>query len=395
MKIAIIGDGAIGWSIYAELKLIDPHLKIKIFGNNEPSASRAAGAMLNVFSEIDENTFVHSVCREKFNLSVQATKLWPEWAVRHDLPVEFGRTKIVAFNEYDARNIVRIVEGLKCQDQPHLFDPIDHSVTIDEGWINPVSLLSALSRDTPTLPFSDYKSENFDQVIYCAGAYTPNLLKFHVKTYYNHGAGGVFTTEHGLTEVVRTPNRFGSCGINLVPRGTSELYIGASSYVSNSAHYTDTEIYRSFRHIFTQANALVALPITEEYRIVFGPRPMTEDLLPLLGAYDEKTIVYCGTNRNGLTLSPLIAQDAVSRILGGKPMIGDTFSPLRKPTYWIDKAAAIRQTIEGLQNNAVLHNEPEFDFYAAVHKFYETYNIELGIPPELYSVYHRQQQAKH
>ena len=57
MKIGILGNGSIGCA--TALYLADAGHKVLLFGNKkrQGSASKAAGAMLNVFGELENNHF--------------------------------------------------------------------------------------------------------------------------------------------------------------------------------------------------------------------------------------------------------------------------------------------------------------------------------------------------
>ena len=65
MKIGILGNGSIGSA--TALYLADAGHKVLLFGNKkrQGSASKAAGAMLNVFGELENNHFENVALKKK------------------------------------------------------------------------------------------------------------------------------------------------------------------------------------------------------------------------------------------------------------------------------------------------------------------------------------------
>ena len=65
MKIAILGNGSIG--LMSALKLSNDGHKVFLFGdkNKSGSASKAAGAMLNVMAEMEQDQFELSSSKKK------------------------------------------------------------------------------------------------------------------------------------------------------------------------------------------------------------------------------------------------------------------------------------------------------------------------------------------
>lgn len=79
--IVIVGNGISGLAIVFALKNTDNKLQIAIVGPEELNfaASKAAGAMLNVFAEVTTTTLATPTGRHKFEIGMQASQLWPAW----------------------------------------------------------------------------------------------------------------------------------------------------------------------------------------------------------------------------------------------------------------------------------------------------------------------------
>ncbi len=82
--INVVGDGIIAYSIAYELSKRDPSLKIAMTSPSPKrelrSASLAAGAMINVYSELDVNTFESDISIQKLDMAIHSLEMWDEWA---------------------------------------------------------------------------------------------------------------------------------------------------------------------------------------------------------------------------------------------------------------------------------------------------------------------------
>jgi glycine oxidase len=138
----------------------------------------------------------------------------------------------------------------------------------------------------------------------------------------------VFATPAPLRHVV-----FGGGGY-LVPRG-DELLIGATSQETGF----DSRVTEAATTSLS-AVADAVLPGSAPWRPrltrqVAGLRPVTPDLLPIVGADpDQASIVYaCGYSRNGVLLAPLVAQCVTDVVCGVEPGFNlAAFSPARFAT---------------------------------------------------------------
>ena len=74
--VAIIGNGIIGTMIAYRLSKMKNSVALIGPKNRKGSASMAAGAMLNVFGEIDYDIENNDYLKRKINLGILATKKW-------------------------------------------------------------------------------------------------------------------------------------------------------------------------------------------------------------------------------------------------------------------------------------------------------------------------------
>ena len=98
MKIIIIGNGIIGLTTALRLALNSKEGdEIIIIGKKERpnSGTMAAAAMLNSFCEIEADSFKSEIDNIRFEMSYDATKMWPKFVLDH-LEVALGHSCLVA-----------------------------------------------------------------------------------------------------------------------------------------------------------------------------------------------------------------------------------------------------------------------------------------------------------
>jgi len=433
--VVIVGNGILGCAIAYLLSQEVPELKIAIIGDpkREGSASMAAGAMLNVFSEVDENTLCNDIAKERFVYAIQSTSLWKEWAIRlakdSGMPVDYKLgTKIVVRNDSDQEKMDLIVKALNEFNEPYTYPnpgslgmthavsfngleynhtPQHKEITIPgEGWVIPSQLFAAFDKylhkssvhtegdkvsiintEEKTVFTQNYqKTFTYGKLILAAGAYTGELLKnLGVETpRMFYGVGNAFVA-HGnfkQEQVVRTPVRTGTCGIVLVPQN-GHMYVGASSWVTKNPEYYPrfSSIYNISQEALLMNSDLLESKIS---KFLVGHRPITEDGMPLIGELDsiEDIYVVTGTRRDGLHMSPLLAKDTINRLLGYSPIVSETFAPERAPLKTLSLMSAIKQTAKIRRSPfGMLEKEME-----AVEKIYEDKKLDRGVLPELLDI---------
>lgn len=120
----------------------------------------------------------------------------------------------------------------------------------------------------------------------------------------------------GLRHVVYGPRGY------LVPRANTQTVAGTTmENVGFDSNTTDEGLARIRSASEEIAPALSVAPIQTSWA---GLRPLTPDLLPLLGSDPEfPTVIYaCGHSRNGILLAPLTG-DVVADIAAGEPVKHD------------------------------------------------------------------------
>ena len=83
MKIAILGNGAIGTTV--ALKLTEKGHKVDLFGTNDRKggASKAAGAMINCLAEIEQGQFENEILKKRFELTYNSYKKWDSFIKKY------------------------------------------------------------------------------------------------------------------------------------------------------------------------------------------------------------------------------------------------------------------------------------------------------------------------
>ncbi len=366
--IAVVGDGSIGWSTAIKIKLRDPTADVTVYGSANVSASSAAAAMLNVFAEVDENTFKTPSHKTKFELAIQATTFWPHWAQTiNDLcarvkifEINYGTN--VLYTEQDCPNFKRIRAALHEYEEPY----VETSSAIhipNEGWVNSEYLLLGLrwaalkigvKQSDQQVGDIDFENKEliwygpkmivdhvkpYDKLVLAAGAWSYRFMRKLPIQKVSYGQGTSFTVtlqDHDVTEVMRTPVRGNACGLVVVPRSPHTLYIGASFQEVNHLGHPYTQPKLSALHtLIGLAADLVDKRILDArlYDMKTSFRPLTADGLPLIGEIAKDAYVITGTKRDGLHMSPLLAEDMACRVLGDGAeykTITDHFSPLRQ-----------------------------------------------------------------
>ena len=370
----IIGNGILGSAVAFTLRERAPALRIALIGPRDRpgSASQAAGAMLNVFGEVEAGSLAHPLQRYKFALAREALALWPAWhqaiaaaARAPDAPGVAPGTTILRPRENTA-NYTALRAALDEAGEPYaIIDPggiegyrpgaagAAEAIHIPgEGRVNPRRLLALFERlfaaggavspieervASITLGSFDLKSVRLSggatvtapKLLIAAGAESGRLiagipaLRGRVQPlFYGIGAALLFKTSGPAPpHVLRVDHPGFDHGIHLVPQGEGELYVGATSDVAalpeSEARPGRVEALREAAAAhFDQALGSLAP------HVLLGFRPVTADGFPLIGETSVPGLfVLSGTRRDGLHLSPVYARDMADRILGGAGFI--------------------------------------------------------------------------
>lgn len=450
--IIIVGDGILAYSTAFYLFQKNAHLKIALIGCQESSnnsASLSAGAMLSCFSEVTTTTFSNEAKKNKFNMGYQALKDWPQWIddinqySSKKLEIKNGTYVILnsKSGNLDTKNYLSMIQALEnYQESYEEISPEDipginslescrplRSIYLpNEGYINPIEFLETLKE---ILQFHyhleffktgveklNYKNFNIESVtlksgeqffspkiVLATGAYTQTLIDQlpHLKNKIPiilSGVGYALIADNrksSINHVIRTPNRAGSCGLHILPRGENSFYIGATNNVYTAPQTT-------LRLGLTQFLMKCAIEQIDQnfynseiIKWIVGNRPLTIDTFPLIGSTSIKGLyLITGTYREGFHLSPHIAPYIASIILEENDKKENI---LLRPERPFIKMMSIEESIDeyiihyiagcyehGMNLPHFLH-EKEFlnPLRNQILDLYEQIGIDFGLSPEI------------
>ncbi|MCX2968961.1 MULTISPECIES: NAD(P)/FAD-dependent oxidoreductase [Streptomyces] len=401
--VLVVGNGALGLSL--ALVLTRRGQRVGLLGQpHRPWAgSTAAGAMLGSFGEVTTSLVASQYGRQKLELGMKATAMWPEWLAAleaevsgADIKTAEGTTVIlnaIGTSEIDDANFAVIREELDRYEQP--FEDID---PVDLDWVDaePISrplrafqipnehavnsaallerLEAAFVKTGGTLvtelaaevthtgdqvtgvTLANGERLTAGQVVLAAGARTQKLLDTLPvgpripRLVSGYGVSALMRTADGTAprSVIRTPNRSFACGLHVVPRGEGQVYLGATNILSPEPR-VDPEM-RDLVFLLQCAHRQVRRGLwdSEVAKVQVGNRPVSVDGFPLLGEGGMENLwIMTGTYRDGLHLSPLLSQEIAARMLGEEPTVDlDTFTPVRQPLQAWTREQVIQDVVD-------------------------------------------------
>lgn len=410
--VVIVGNGVLGSTTALFLSLADPQLRIGIVGRRARplAASVAAGAMLNLFSEVEPDTLTNAHHRFKFDLGVQAKNLWPahvEWlnglaGADGDLRIQPGTFIInnTRADAFDDRSFDAVVDALTEYRQP--FQQVDPT-TIDgyapapahralraiylpeEGFVPSKRLFrtidAALARrpgiesiDAEVTAIATGREHQLAlssgarltaaKVLVANGAAAqplidaiPDLQRRMPRLFYGVGCGLVLRPPVNLGAVVRTNNRGLACGLHTVPDAADgTCYVGASNFICQyaEAHVRAGSVQTLLRAAIDEINVSWYKAPIEEMRV--GHRPTSADLFPLIGPTSiDGLYVLNGTKRDGLYMSPVYARAMTDAMLSGGACFGGRFAPERDLIVTMTREEGIRKGIAHMWSSGYQH----------------------------------------
>jgi glycine oxidase len=401
--VIVVGNGALGQSL--ALTLARRRIRVAMIGQpHRPwAASAAAGAMLGCFGEVTQSLVSSEYGRAKLELDVRAAKLWPEWSQElaaesggGDVRVANGTTVIlnaVGVPGIDDVNYAAIKRELRRYDEP--FEDVAPE---DADWLDPDPLARPLSAfyipgehavnaelllDELNLAFLraggtvipelavrvEYSRGKVDgvvlasgtrltaaHVVLAAGARSQDLLDTVPDVapsvpplISGYGVSLLVRTKDGTapSSVIRTPNRSFACGLHVVPRKSGEVYVGATNTVTLEPVEMPkiADIHFLFECSIRQVRRNLNGSALSKVQV--GNRPIAMDGYPLLGEAGIAGLwMMTGTYRDGLHLSPLLAREMSSRILGEEPAVDlEVFRPVRKPIQVATREEIVADTV--------------------------------------------------
>lgn len=408
--VLVVGNGSIGSFVACDVIRKYPHFKVGVLGlaSRNNAASAAAGAMANVFAEMEHP---HTSSSEATNgrylqLGIAGSAGWIrflEEISRIDSVVtardtlvflknnassfelaNFEKMVSVAndhevYEDYSVRDFtdeipssansvasVAKIKGEYALDSGQLLSILDNFLAeqkVDLLFANifRINSSSVVSVDTSLGVFTARK------VVVAAGANSANLLGNFPIIPMLQGVGSAYHFKNSKMtmpkifskNVIRTVNRGGAqCGFHIVPRKDC-FYLGAGNYItfpSESHHRLET-----LRYLFqTLEEELIGKDLSYDLvgTLVKGHRPKSIDGLPLVGAFkdNDNIFVATGTNRAGLTWAPKISDEVLRWINNDEPdSLFGGWHPDRNLVSFGTKTEAIEYFIESRTGAAIEH----------------------------------------
>ena len=410
----VVGNGAIGCAVAFELQQREAGAKIALVGqaNRPGSASAAAGAMLNVYAELDAGTLEHPIHRHKFELARRATAKWPNWIAALRSAAPGASCPEIVLGTYILKNMVgdeqdddayRAIKAalIEYQEPFEIVEPsaikgylpsvqgraFEAIYIPGEGLINPRQLFatyqSVFEAGSPvrtvdatavrltvgaagqkTVHLADGAQLSAPKVLLAAGAETrtliasiPEIKDRVLPLFYGVGAALLLKIRgEAPPKVIRTPNRALACGIHMVPQSENTVYIGASNQISPWPEFAPrlTSVQFLAESAMDQLNS--SYYNAELQHTFLGYRPTSADTLPMIGETSVPGLfMLTGTKRDGLHNSPIFAEDMVDRMLGGTGFIDKALAPERKVIPWLSKAEGINLGVRHLRSAGIQH----------------------------------------
>lgn len=422
------------------------------------AASAAAGAMLGAYSEVTATLLQSPAGVAKLKESLQAATLWPDWIAELNefLPpadrLRIRQGSFVVQNSVggmlDSENFDAIrktlieheekfedinpqtIAGLKPWDMARplraMFLPNEGSIESDRllaAYVSAadatgsVSIIddrvlcvqTALSRVEGV---STVRNGNLtaNRVVLANGVQAQGLLdqipelRYRIPRLFSGGGSSLLLDPQWcyggkqaevVAHVVRTPNRSFACGLHMIPRGESHIYIGATNYISmvpwsrpnlSDMHFLIECAMEQLNQDFVWAQLV---------RWNTGNRPVTIDSCPLIGATSLDGLwIVSGTFRDGLHMSPLLAKQIAREVVCGERCTTPMFRPERPPIS-MTRTDAINEILKHHQaawfeHRAVnstkmgMHYELPTWLNAAASRFYEELEEGFVLPPEFF-----------
>jgi glycine/D-amino acid oxidase-like deaminating enzyme len=411
--IVIAGNGILGSSAAFLLSLNDPGLRIALVGpqSRKGAASVAAGAMLNLFAELEPDSLFSAPGRLKFDLGLEAQRRWrahldliSEHAGERPLAIQPG-TFIINNSRSDAlddRSFEAVVDALERYSQP--FEHVDPKTIAgyapapahralravylpNEGSVPSKRLFATLDKAVasranitrldalvtcvrPTgaghgVTLSSGERLTTAQLLLANGAAAqplidqlPELAARMPRLFYGVGCGLVLRPPVNLQTVVRTNNRGLACGLHTVPDAEDgTCYVGASNFISPTPEYAVRagSIQTLLTGAIDEINTSWYKAQVEEVRV--GHRPTSADLFPLIGPTSvDGLFVLNGTKRDGLFMSPVYAPAIVDSMLRGGECFDGVFAPERGLITTMTREEGIAKGIAHLWSGGYQHD---------------------------------------
>jgi glycine oxidase len=352
--VAVVGTGVIGLAV--ALELLHRGLRVSIVGPRggpcRGQGTRAAGAMLSTFSEIEPHHDQQRIAMETAE-RLAAHDAYPAWLERVaamgggtvEAPsgtwvlAPAGRSRYLDPIAAAARAAGHPAEEHDAATVPGLNAPASSAGALwlpAEARVDSAALMEALSRaagqhpgcswspgpataaSAGTVSCADGSSVQAREVVLAAGCGIPSLLPQRGRLLgippilAGRGASALLRAPAmRLAHVVRTPNAAFACGVHLVPRADGTLYLGGTNRLTLDADPEQAPALDEIAVLSTEAACLLDPRLASAGLITarIGLRPYTLDHLPLIGRTGEPGILLAtATYRCGVLLAPRLAR---------------------------------------------------------------------------------------
>lgn len=430
--VVVVGNGVLGMATAHALQLRSPQLRVAVVGPRARTgaASAAAGAMMGCYGEVTAQLLRTEAGRAKLAKGLHAARCWPDWldGINEALPdaervsirpgtVVFSNSKSGTIED---ENYAAILQALQENNEAYeTLDPnrIDGLNPADdcrpsralylpnEGSIDAARLLQALTsliERSPQLTLIDATATGLElgngridgvrladgrrlsapRVVLAAGVWTqtlldslPELARRIPRLFCGGGTSLLLDTgPREQAHVLRTPNRAFACGLHAVPRGGGRLYVGATNtlFAQPMLRTSPADMFFLLECALDQLDQDLCAAQLVGWQA--GNRPVAVDTCPLIGPTSVDGLwLLAGTYRDGLFLSPLLAQHIADRVCGGAGLFAETFAPERRPIRLYTPQSARAEALKHYVAMGAEHSIrlPRVGWHQAFPRFYE------------------------
>lgn len=410
LDVAVVGNGALGSYAAAAISRALPSLSVALVGSCQRpgSASAAAGAMANVYAEIETCwSGDDSWMERQIRIGVQARNMWRDFfnetnsqnlITAEDTYVYLKRDS----SPFERSNFEAMVNYMQQDKAGSVVSessaPLRISIDTESGVIlrgefgfaayetlrhmteigkhqgvrlidSEVIQIENTSSDT-VLVLTNGEQLRSRLVVVAAGAQTFSLLEPLGVLPMLQGVGSAISLNSSdvlaplRTHVVRTVNRGGAqCGLHTVPGRDGGIYLGAGNYITSPGP-ADHRI-ETIRYLFDQferemLGPSAAYAVTGRFKL--GNRPRSIDGYPMIGPLSQAPTIFVATatNRVGFCWAPAIAEATVSWVRGGSPFTAvkdlEGFLPDRAPLPFSTAEQALNYFVESRIGAALEHS---------------------------------------
>lgn len=408
--VVVVGNGAVGSFAAMSLARELPNLRVALVGQTTRpyAASAAAGAMANVYAEVEKSWDGDETWTERqVRVGCDARQSWREFfeqtgsgsLVTAEDTLVFLKSQPSTFERANFDAMMRVVDAdnagylmssgsapiefavdveavaiLKGEFGFDALGALDHLTKVAAAsgvaLINDSAVEIDMNSDVISLNLASGEVLLCGRLVVAAGAQTQTLLReFGILTMLQ-GVGSAISMNaaeplHSLGDhVVRTVNRGGAqCGLHTVPLRGGGVYLGAGNYITAPGP-ADHRI-ETIRYLFDQFEREILGPsagysVTGQFRL--GMRPRSLDGFPMFGPITDASNIYVATatNRVGFCWAPAISDTIVDWARGLSPFQRhhslEGFPPDRTPIPFSETDAALEYFIESRIGAALEHS---------------------------------------